>query len=116
MSHVLSEACSLYKLLIKMKRTRAEGKEIRKANIESFFNEVDSGMLAIYAQEESFQELLEGYRRKSLILKKYLVLEGTDNLEYRIYCSFRHFCAIISNFSFDRKLDINFRYEKRNPP
>lgn len=91
------------------KESRKERKERRNEQIDNFFAEVDSGKMDIYEAEESFQELLEGFRRKASVLPKYMKLDGMDKVEFKIFCPFPHFCAIVSQFTFNRNCDFSFR-------
>jgi hypothetical protein len=91
-------------------KTKTMNLRRRDEQIENFFNEVDLGKINLFESEESFQELLEAFRRKASVLPKYMNLDGLDVVEFKIFCPFPHFCAIVSKFSFDRKIDFSFRY------
>lgn len=93
-----------------MKKSQTQTKKRRNDHIESFYDEVDSGKINIFEDEESFMELLAAFRRKASVLPKYMKLEGMDNVEFKIFCPLPHFGAIVSKFTFDRKSEVSFRY------
>jgi hypothetical protein len=90
--------------------TANERKLRKEKQIKSFFKEVDSGLFNEYSSERSFTDYLKSIERKSEYLQKRLITNGTDSLEFKIYCPYQYFCAFVSQFTFDRESDITFRY------
>lgn len=92
-------------------RVTPKQRKVRKEEqVEEFFDEVDSGKYGLFVQEESFQEFLDAVRRKSAFIQNYLKIDSDDKLEFSLFCPKGHFCAMLSQFTFDRNCDVTFRY------
>lgn len=85
-------------------------KESKQDLREAFFEEIDSGKINTFAQEESFQAFLESMRSKALFIKNGMKVSGNDKINFRIFFPYPMFCATLSQLSFDRKKDVEFRY------
>lgn len=66
-------------------------------------------MLAIYADEESFQAFCEEVQQLARLLQPGLKMNSNDKLELALFFPFRLYCAFVEQFHFDRKADVEIR-------
>lgn len=93
----------------KVKISAKERSLRRKGQIMDFFAEVDSGKIADFVTESSFEAYVASIRSKSSSVQKQMKPTGADCLQFKIYCPYLMFCALTSQFTFDRSSDITFR-------
>lgn len=91
------------------KEQRLLKKEKREEMKSEFFSELDAGRIATFITEESFEIYCETLRKQALLIKKNILMTGNDTIHFSIMIPFKFFCAIISQFKFNRETDITFR-------
>lgn len=94
------------KVVISPKERRLRTKEHRV----SFLMEVDSGKIAEYINETAFEDYMTSIQSKSEFAQKEMKTEGSDCMEFKVFCPFPFFCALVSQITFDRNSDMTFRY------
>lgn len=94
---------------VNQREKRKQQKDRRNEQIAEFFEEVDSNAINVFADEESFLEYTSSVQSSAEIIQKYLKIEGDDKLTYKVYSPFKHFCALVSQVTFDRKADFQIR-------
>ena len=95
------------------KAKRKNAREKRQELIDSFFEEIDSRKIETFTQEESFQTFLATLRNKAvLFMRNSIKVAGNDKTNFKAFFPYSMYRACLSQFTFERKRDVKFRYHK----
>jgi hypothetical protein len=98
---------------VNTKREKHNARVTKKKNrdelISSFIDEIDSGKICTFEEEDSFNVYLETIKSKAeqFISPK---VSGKDHIDFQIFFPQELFCAYLSQCKFDRESDIKYRY------